>query len=502
VAVSKSMFPLGSAYKHISSMKVRFEKLQGQLATGERAANLAEMGSDRFFALSMRAKLSRLDGFKETMKTVNLRLEVLDQTVSRLSEIESTQRTSVTPGAYGTGNINFSTVPALAYARFDEVMTLLNADLGGRYLFSGGKTDVKPVVGGDVAMNGEAGRDGFKTIAGERRQADIGASGLGRVTIDNSVAGTVTLDEDGNHPFGFKLSTLSTSSADITLVQPTGTPPDTLSVQFSATPPLAGETVTIGLTLPDGTEEAIILTATNSATPAPGEFQIGGSATTTAANFAAALDDALTDAAGTKLAAASTYAAAENFFNGQGDAVMRVDGPPFDTATSLIAGTMSNTVFWYKGEDSANPRNTVNAKVDEGTTVAYGVQANESGLVRLVQTLAAMAATIYPSSDTTSPGRFDAMASRQIDRLSINNTNSQGSVGVISVELSLAQTTMDYALDRQESHRMQLDGMLADIETIPPEEVSVEILALKTRLEASFEATSLVAQLSLVHYLR
>ena len=159
-------------------------------------------------------------------------------------------------------------------------------------------------------------------------------------------------------------------------------------------------------------------------------------------------------------------------------------------------------IIWYKGEDGTDPRAAVNAKVDENTTVKYGVQANESGLVRLVQTLAAMAEAVYPNADATSMGRFDAMADRQISRLSVNNTNSQGSIGVISVELSLAQTTMDYAGQRQETHKIQLSGMLADIETIPAEEVSMEILSLKTRLEASFEATSLVAQLSLVHYLR
>lgn len=501
-SVTKSMFPVGTAYQHISAMKGRFDRLQGQLATGQRAANLAEMGSDRFFALSMRAKLSRLDGFKETMKTVGLRLEVMDQSVSRLSEIESTQRTSVTPGAYGTGNINFSTVPALAYARFDEVMTLLNADLGGRYLFAGGKTDAKPVISGAAAMNGEAGRDGYMTIMGERRQADIGAAGLGRVSV-GTVTDTVSLTEDGAHPFGFKLSTLSTSSANVTLTQPTGVAPDTLAVQFTTgSLPLKGETVSVGLTLPDGTEEVIILTATDNPTPEPGEFTIGANGDTTAAAFDFALTKSLQLMAGTKLAAASAFAAAENFFNGRGAAVMRVDGPPFDTATALIAGTPANTVMWYAGEDASDPRATVNARVDEGTTVNYGVQANESGLVKLLQTLAAMAATIYPNGDDTAPGRFDAMASRQIERLSITNTNSQGSIGVIAVELSLAQTTMDYAGQRQSTHRIQLDGMLADIETIPAEEVSMEILSLKTRLEASFEVTSLISQLSLVHYLR
>jgi flagellar hook-associated protein 3 FlgL len=93
------------------------------------------------------------------------------------------------------------------------------------------------------------------------------------------------------------------------------------------------------------------------------------------------------------------------------------------------------------------------------------------------------------------------MASRQIDRLAESHNNEAGSLEVIAVELALAATTMESTGERQTSYQAQLETMLSDIETISPEEVSMEILALKVRLEASYEATSLVAQLSLVYYL-
>lgn len=499
--VSKAMYPVRSAYNYISNMRTAFDKLQRQLATGERAANLAEMGSSRFFDLSMRSRISRIDTYGESMKTIDLRLEVMDVTMSRMANLQSTQRTSVVPGSYGDGNANLGTTPLLAYSRLDEVLTLLNADISGRYLFGGGTTDVKPVVTAAVAMDGEAGRDGFRTIAGERRQADVGATGLGRVAV-TTATDTVTLTEDGNHPFGFKLSTLSTSSPNISLTQPTGTPPDTLSVQFSTgSPPIPGETVTITLTLPDGTQKGLKLVASD-APEGPDQFLIGPDADATAASFGATLTSMLQKAAGSDLTAASAYAAAANFFNGEGQPVQRVDGPPFDTATALKTASPSDTVIWYRGEDSGDARKSVNAKIDDGTTINYGVQANEPGIIRLIQTLAAMGGQTYPNDDPTATGRYDAMATRQIDRLSETYNNNAGSIGVISVELSLAKTTMDYARERQLSHKAQLDGMLADIETIPPEEVSVQLLALRTRLEASYETTSMIAQLSLVNYLR
>jgi flagellin-like hook-associated protein FlgL len=339
------MFPFRSSFQHITNMKARFDKLQGQLATGEKAATLAEMGSSRFFGLTMRSRLDRIAGYQDTMTMVNLRLDVFDTAMSRLDQLEADQRMLAMPGGYGTSDINLTTTPSLSLARLDEVIEVLNSSIDGRYLFGGSTTDKPPVEELGSILDGALGRDGFRTVVGERKLADAG-DGLGRLAIDASVAGAATLAEDGTHPFGFKLSTLSTSSSNIALTQPAGAPP-TLSVTFSGQP-IAGEIVSIGLTLPDGTQTVVRLSASADATGA-GVFQIGADETATATNFAAALQASLEALAETELAAASTYAAADNFFNGQGETVMRVDGPPFDTATALIAATPADTVLWYGG---------------------------------------------------------------------------------------------------------------------------------------------------------
>ena len=60
---------------------------------------------------------------------------------------------------------------------------------------------------------------------------------------------------------------------------------------------------------------------------------------------------------------------------------MRVNGPPFDSATSLIAGTPANTVTWYTGEMGTDlARGTAVAKVDDALTVSYGARANEQAI--------------------------------------------------------------------------------------------------------------------------
>ena len=496
--VNRSMFPVQTGFNAITKMQERMSTLQVQLATGEKAQSLAEMGNSRPTSLSMRSRLSSLEGYKASIETVNLRLDVMDNVITRLDAIEADQRTSATPGAYGTGNVNLTTVSTLSQARLDEVVSLLNTDINGRYLFSGGEAAKKPLASIGAILDGEAGRAGFKTVVSQRKAADAGNDGLGRLDLV-VVADTVTLTEDGVHPFGFKLSTLSTDSANITLTLPAGSPA-ALGIEMT-TQPLEGQKVTLAFTLPDGTQEAITLTAVTGA-PGAGEFQIGAATTDTATSFGAALNSSLAALGSTKLASASSFAAADNFFNGQGETVLRVDGPPYDTATALIAATPANTVLWYTGGDSATPRQSVAAKIDDSTVVNYGVQGNEDGLAALVKSLAVLAVETFPSGDATSKARFDALASRQLVRLSEGNNASGGSIEVIAVELGMARATAGNTRERHATYAAQMESLVADIEQVSKEAVAMEILALQTRLAASYTTTAALSQLSLVNYLR
>lgn len=95
----------------------------------------------------------------------------------------------------------------------------MNVDIAGRYMFGGSKTENKPIEDPYAILNGSGTRAGFRQVVGERKLADLGTDHLGR--LDVSVAtDTVTLAEDGTHPFGLKLATLSTSSANIATTLP------------------------------------------------------------------------------------------------------------------------------------------------------------------------------------------------------------------------------------------------------------------------------------------
>jgi flagellin-like hook-associated protein FlgL len=496
--INRSMYPVQTSMNLISRMQDRFAQLQVQLATGQKASNLAEMGTDRFMTLSMTSRISRIDGYQQSIDMVNMRLDVFDEIIGRLDKVESDARAAITPSAYGSSNVNFGTAPSLARSQLDEVINLLNTDVDGRYLFAGGNVDKRPVEAIGAMLDGAGGKAGYVQVAAERLAADKGA-GLGRLNL--SVAtDTVTLAEDAAHPFGFKLSTLSSTGTGMTLTQPTGADPDSLEIQV-ATQPLEGDTVTINLTLPDGTETSLKLRAVTG-TPAAGEYQIGATVDLTAANLSAALQTKLTEMANTELTVASNYAAADNFFNEQGDPVLRVQGPTFASATALVTADPTTTVMWYKGQDSTNARTTVTAKIDDAASVSYGAQANESGPLALIKSLAVLATQSFTNADATSTGRFDAVATRNYSRLSEEHNNEPGSIEMLAVELGNAKVNVEGVASRQSSYKAQLEGMVEDISSVSKEEVAMEMLALQTRLQASYEATSLIASLSLVNYLK
>ena len=635
--VNKSMFPLQTGFGVISRMQDRFSDLQMQLGTGMKASTLADMGRDLPMSLSVRSRLSKIEGFSANIDTVNLRLSFLDKTMARFDKIEGEARNSAVQGQYGTNNINMATLPGLSKARLDELVTLLNSDVAGRYLFGGSNTDSPPVPDTDVLLDGRAGKAGFKAVVTERKAADAGLDGRGRLVSTHTVGTTtVSLAEDGVHPFGMKVSTVSSTSSAVTVTQPApGTAPlgDEVSVTFAPTPAAqidSGHTISMGFTLPDGTETQITLRAVTAAEASGSidEFVIGADAEATAVNFKAALDAKLVDVGTKELAGASTFAAAQNFFNGPGEPVLRVQGSPA-TATSLRIADDTDTVMWYNGQSPAvsatglgrleiaaagdtvtlterapssaaygfqitgvsadtanidttytaadpssvgvaftavpaagetvsmtltepngttrtvaltavvgkagpgqftigadadataanfsgalkvvlteasmaaegNPRQSVTAQVDDATRVSYGMEANESGFLRLMRTMGSMAVETYPDSDASSKGRFDTMAIRQQSQLSEGHNSEPGSIEILTMELGVARSTLDNSTKRHTDYKAQLDNLLSDVETVSKEDVAMEILALQTRLQASYQVTSMVSKLSLVNFM-
>jgi flagellar hook-associated protein 3 FlgL len=509
VNVNNTMFPLAPSYTGVQQLQQQFNTLQTQLATGEKASTLSGYGANLSSALNLRSQISQLASYDTNIGTVNLRLDTMNSVLSSLTSVQSSTTSVASPGVYGTNNINLTTAPTQASQNLDQVLASLNTDLNGHYLFGGGVTDRPPVASLDTIMNGSGSLAGFNTVAAQRLQADEGTNNMGRLTL-STTADTVTLAQD-NTNFGYALSGATTSDPSaITITQPGGVPPS-MSVQF-ASQPSDGDTVGVTLTLPDGSTDALNLTATTG-TPGAGQFQVGADTATTAANFQAALQSLIQTDTPTKLAAASNYAAANDFFNSSGEAVQRAAlGPDgtYATATDYesAAQTASDTVQWYSGDNSADSsasRASVSTKVDSTVNVDYGVEANETGITQLVRGLAVQAIQTYPTSDdattAASQAKFDIIANDTQKTLSEANDSTPGSLTSIGVDLGLAQSTLSNLTDQHAAYSTQLQNIIANNEQADPNEVASELLQVQTQLQASYSAMSMVSQLQLANYL-
>jgi flagellar hook-associated protein 3 FlgL len=488
------------AVQSLVDMRRQLDDLQRQLGTGKMADTYAGQGLDRGLALALRSQLSALASYDDAVTTVGVRLDLAQLALARMGEIGRNVKSAAlqSPEIKATGQ---AAVQEAARSQLDELLQLLNTRMGDRYLFSGRSADRAAVETAAHILDGEGVRAGLRQIVAERAAADLGANGLGRLAIPAAAGTTVSVAEDiGGSPFGLKLAGVNSNLSGATVIGPAGSPAN-VSVQIGATNPNPGETIAFTFSLPDGTTQTITLEATASAPPGAGKFTIGATPAATAANLQAALTSAVDELAHTSLLAASAIAASEDFFNiAVGDPPLRVAGPPFDIATALVAGTSADTVLWYTGEIASDPpRSSAVARVDQTIAVNYGLRANEEGIRRLVQNVAAFAAVSFTPTDAAGPARYAALSQRVAASLAFADGTQK--IEDIAGELAGSQRTLKAAQERHQQTRGTVEGLLDTIEGIPTEQVAAEILALQTRLQASLQTTSMLYRISLVNYL-
>lgn len=486
--------------RSIADSRETLSQLQNQLATGKTVFSYGDLGSERSQILSFRTEISQLQSYQTTIDQAGIRLDVMLQSLSRISDIAATTRTDAFANGFELHSGGQTIYQSQVAAQFDEAVSLLNNQIGGSYLFGGRDTEAAPVRPSAEILDGVGAQAGFRQIVDERRQADLGADGRGRLTAPTVAVATASFSEDvAGHPFGFKLASVGSTLTGTTVTGPAGAPA-TIDVAFTATLPNDGDAFSVTLDLPDGTQTTISLTA-RAGTAGAGEFGIGIDEATTAARFSAALDQAIQDEAARSLTAASAAEAADNFFDFDSTTPpQRVGGPPFDTATTLVNATTADTVFWYEGEVStSSARETKLARADDAITVAYGARANEQAFTTTLKQLAVISTVTFTDTDPAAADRYSELKQRAADALGFAGTSQ--SVDEIVTELTIAQTTIGKASERHSASEVLFQGLIDDAENADIYEVSTQILSLQSRIEASLQVTATLSQLSLTRFL-
>lgn len=588
--------------RSIVESRQQLENLQKQLATGKKVQTYGDLGLDRTQILSFRSELSQIKGYQDSISILDVRLDVQLASLERFRDLASESKSDALEVGFdplSTGQTIYQTELA---SRFDEVAALLNTDVNGRYVFGGRQTENNPVLPAAEIIDGAGGRAGFRQIVDERRQADLGADGRGRVVLDGPHAtvlggvvatpgdiggaaqARVTIDIGGNaqtfditdggidtlaaletaidvafgadvasivggnqlqiaatdptesititdvdagaaalagltagattnptatasitedsatSPFGFKLAAVNSNLNGTTVTGPAGAPSN-LDVTFSAALPNDGESITVTLDLPDGTQHELTLTARASAPLAEGEFLIGADENVTAANFETALASEIETAAQRSLSAASLFEAADNFFDfDSANPPQRVDGPPFDTATSFVDATAADTVIWYQGEvSSTSARHSSVVKVDDSISVAAGARANEESIKKLLKTFAAVSVETFAPNDANASKRYNEIQIRASRELSF--PNGQQSPDDIIVELTVAKTAAGRASERHKASESLIIDTIGKKENADIYEVSAQILSLQARIEASLQVSASISRISIINFI-
>jgi flagellar hook-associated protein 3 FlgL len=594
--------------------------LQSQLTTGKKSTSYSGMGANEGFAIAARAQLANIAAFTDTQTNINTNIGIANTALQGMVDIGTTVLNSANSSPRTLNSAGQTIAQQTATSQLSSMLGILNMQAGDRFLFSGAAINTPSVASIDDILNGTTTQAGLKQVISERKQADLGTAGLGRLVITSPTVTSAKVAEDvAGSPFGLKLSAVSSSLTGATVTGPTGSP-SAITVDLGAANPNDGESVSFAFKLPDGTTESIQLTASSATPPPAGSFAIGLTSTVTATNLNAALNSAVGKLANTSLVAASAIEAGNDFFNttgtatgavinnkaaapitgatllsgaaatdslaanfGPGDTItvngipitfvasgaagnqlnvtdsvqtllskidsitgsstpstvsggvvalhtdnaasltvtssnaaafaalgfgatatatvppLRVGSVPFSTATSLVSGTAANTISWYTGEAGAGPaRATATARVDQSATVQYGIRANEQAIRSQLQTLAVFSAVATTASPNAAL-QVQALSERVAQNLATHP--GQQSIQDIQADLATAQLTIKNAKSRQTQAQGMLQGIVDQAESVSPDQVASQILALQTSLQASYQTTALLSQLTLTRYL-
>ncbi|WP_020177579.1 hypothetical protein [Methylopila sp. M107] len=503
-----------SLARTLAASRDQLDQLTQQLASGKISNSYAGLGAGASTSLAMRGKISSIESFQATNALVNTRVSLMSKTLERLDDLGAEYKV-LDPNEYMLTTGSVTIAQSQAAVDLKEAIAALNVDVGGRYLFSGRSTDTKPVISAEAMLADDGDKAGLRTVIAERKLADLGADGRGRLDVSGVTGSSFSVSQEASGPFGFKITSLTSTLKNGVASGPTGDA-NAIALGVSGETEAGGE-VRVGLTLPDGSTEEIVLTAKaagDGSAVQDGEFRIGATPEETAANMQAAFDKALKTSASTDLVAASAVQAGEEFFNvAPGAEPARVagfDGTYASEAERTAAlqnagaldstGTAEKTVEWYVGDDAADdPRKTAAAQVEDGVSVGYGARANETGTRRVIQNLAVFSAVTFSADDADGQSRYQALAGRV--QSTLGAVDASKDIQTIAIDLASTATTIKSANARHAAAKDIATDMISSVEDASKEEVSLKLLALQTQLQASYQVTASLSQLTLVNYL-
>ena len=469
--------------QNVLRLQSEMVRAQNQLSTGKEAQTNGGLGRDASQSLSLRNDLNRIEQSSKTIAVAETRMQVMQASFDRIHQNTQELSLDAITGAFENA-ARLPTLQVTSDAMLQETIGLMNRSLSGRFLFAGTKTDAPPVEDMATILDGDpvTGRYGFNQQIANRALADqvndAAAPGGLTVTTD-ATTGSLTLSDTRKDGFGFSIERIvSDSPVGITTTETANSE----VVTVGGLGALGDDgTVTIVLGLPDG--ETVELTVDDR-----------GSRPTRLENLAANISAALAGVATADLTAASVMRAGADFFDTTPPQIVRFNtsGQP-----ELVEDNPANpqAIWWYGGSIGDDPRGDVAAEVDDGTTIRYGVRADEPAIADTVKHLAILTVVDHQTAD---PDMYRALS----DKAGRGLQSAMGQTEHLINEVGAIEEITVSIRERNESVRFLAETQLGSIEDIDPYEVSTRLLSYETQLQATYQITGRLQSLSLVNVLR
>ena len=129
-----------------TNMMTQLNTLGQELASGQAAQTYSGLQSQAGVTLALNAQLSAITGYSNTATTVGTTLSVAQSVLTQLGTAGSSTVQAINQqGAFQLNNNGQTTTQAAAATQLDNILSLLNTQVGNNYIFSGSATE--PAIG-------------------------------------------------------------------------------------------------------------------------------------------------------------------------------------------------------------------------------------------------------------------------------------------------------------------------------------------------------------------
>jgi flagellin-like hook-associated protein FlgL len=135
----------------INNLQLQLSKAEQQISTGKVSSSFSGLkGENARLSIQFREAMESKKSYIDTIKTTQLRAGVANTALIQIQDLASELRIQLIGQTQGLGVENLPIMNEYAKSQIDRLGNLLNAEVAGRFIFSGDKSSTAPIINTDT----------------------------------------------------------------------------------------------------------------------------------------------------------------------------------------------------------------------------------------------------------------------------------------------------------------------------------------------------------------